>query len=260
VETLYLLEALDPDRSLSRVGRMMAIFPLIPRHSRIIVEAILRYPEVLEEVLIAASFLTGNSPFLLPQGEELAARRAHHSFQDPSGDFVSYLKIFRAYERAERKDDFCKKHYLDERIMGEIVNVKEQLALIVGDMGVPVTSGGSMSDYLSAIAKGLIQFVCVRTGRGVYRRLPATSWRARSSGPPGCTPARCRRWKKTASPESPPPCPGAWRRRRLSRRVEDPGTVNRKKPPGRKRSGKPPGRSPSGGRSSSSNPTKGKRR
>ncbi len=173
VETLYLLEALDPDRSLSRVGRMMAIFPLIPRHSRIIVEAILRYPEVLEEVLIAASFLTGNSPFLLPQGEELAARRAHHSFQDPSGDFVSYLKIFRAYERAERKDDFCKKHYLDERIMGEIVNVKEQLALIVGDMGVPVTSGGSMSDYLSAIAKGLIQFVCVRTGRGVYRSLTA---------------------------------------------------------------------------------------
>jgi hypothetical protein len=138
-----------------------------------IVEAIMRYPDVIEETLIAASFLTGNSPFLLPQGEEIAARKAHHDFRDSAGDFVSYLKIFRAYEEAEKKDSFCERYFLDTRIMGEIKNVKEQLALIVGDMGIPISSGGPLAHYLSAIARGLIQFVCARSGRGEYRSLTA---------------------------------------------------------------------------------------
>ncbi|MDR1932760.1 MAG: ATP-dependent RNA helicase [Spirochaetales bacterium] len=173
VETLFLLDALDKDRRLSPVGKLMVNFPLIPRHSRMIVEAIMNYPDVIEQTLIAASFLTGNSPFLLPQGEEITARNAHHTFRDPAGDFVSYLKIFRAYEAAPRKDAFCERYYFDARIMSEIKNVEEQLALIVGGMGIPVSSGGPVDHYLSAVARGLIQFVCARTGRGVYRSLTA---------------------------------------------------------------------------------------
>jgi hypothetical protein len=88
---------------------------------------------------------------------------------------MSYLKIFRAYEEAQLKDAFCERYYLDARIMSEIKNVQEQLALIVGDLGIPVSSGGPMSHYLSAVARGLIQFVCARTGRGVYRSLTAES-------------------------------------------------------------------------------------
>ena len=174
VETLFLLDALNPDRSLSNIGKMMVQFPLIPRHARMIVEAILRYPDVLEDLLTAASFLTGNSPFLLPQGEELEARKAHHTFQDPAGDFVSYLKILRAYDRAENKEKFCDRYFLDARVMAEIRNVKDQLALIVADMGIPLSSSrGSVREYLSAVSRGLIQFVCARSGRDGYRSLTA---------------------------------------------------------------------------------------
>jgi len=172
VETLELLDALTPERTLSSIGEMMAIFPLLPRHSRMIVEAIRRYPEVIEEVLIATSFLTTNSPFLLPQGEEIPARRAHHRYRDELGDFVSYLKLFQAYTDSPNKTKFCETRYLDERIMAEIANVKEQLGEIVSGMGVPIGSGGSHVDYLCAAATGLIQFVCVRRGRE-YRSLTA---------------------------------------------------------------------------------------
>ena len=74
---------------------MMCRFPILPKHARMIVEAIRDYPSVIEEVIIAATFLSVNSPFLLPPGEELEARRAHHSFRDPLGDFVSYLQDVR---------------------------------------------------------------------------------------------------------------------------------------------------------------------
>ena len=82
VDTLNMLGALDSDNTLSSIGKMMVYFPLEPRISRIIVEAIMRFPDCMENVLIAASFLSANSPFILPANEEMEARKAHHRFQD----------------------------------------------------------------------------------------------------------------------------------------------------------------------------------
>ena len=174
VETLRLLDAIDEQRELTPIGRMMAVFPLSPRHSRIIVEAIRTYPQVLEEALIAVSFLTSQTPFVLPPGEELAARKAHHRYRDAAGDFVSYLRLFAAYTDAPHKGKFCDARYLDERTMAEIANVKQQLGEIVGEMGIPISSNPADTEaYLSCIARGLIQFVCVHVGKGAYQSLTA---------------------------------------------------------------------------------------
>ncbi len=173
IETLRLLDALDEDNGLTETGRMMCLFPILPKHSRIIVEAIMKYPRVLEEVIVAATFLSVNSPFLLPAGEELEARRAHHSFRDPRGDFVSYLGMFEAFGKAKDRALFCDNFYLDLRVMNEIDNVSRQLVEIVSSMGIPIGSGGGVDDYLCAVSRGLIQFVCERTGKGIYRSLTA---------------------------------------------------------------------------------------
>ncbi len=173
VDTLNLLGALNEDNTLSSVGKMMVEFPLEPRVSRIIVESIMRYPDVLEEVLIAASFMSTHSPFILPPGEETDARKAHHAFRDIQGDFVSYVKLFRTYISMKNQTRFCQNNYLDERVMAEIANIKTQLQEEVSALGIPVLSGGSMDDYLCCIASGMIQFVCVREGRENYRSLTA---------------------------------------------------------------------------------------
>ncbi len=173
IETLNMLKALNEDHTLSQIGKLMVEFPLLPRQSRIIVEALLNYPNVVEEVLIAAAFLSAQSPFILPPGEEMDARAAHHSFRDDKGDFVSYLRIFRAYVQSSKPESFCKKNYLDERVMAEILNIKTQLEQIVSDIGIPILSGGSADDYLTCIATGMIQFVCVREKRENYKSLTA---------------------------------------------------------------------------------------
>jgi ATP-dependent helicase HrpA len=171
VETLNLLESIDDDRHLTEIGKMMAAFPMLPRHSRSIVEAIRRYPKVIEEVLIATSFLTASSPYLLPQGEEMEARKAHHTFRDPGGDFISYLMLYRAFVRSTDKEQFATRYYLDLKTLLEIKNVKEQLEEITSELGVPISSGGRLEDYIKSVSKGLIQFVCRRTGNGIYRSL-----------------------------------------------------------------------------------------
>jgi len=173
IETLRLLGALDEHREVTSIGQRMLAFPILPRLGRAIVEAINSYPRVLEEVLIGVAFLSTRNPFFLPPGEELEARKAHHSFRDPMGDFVSYLKLFRAFRRSKKPEDFCRRSYLDLRIMNEIVNIKAQLEEITSELGVPIGSGGEIADYLCCIARGLIQFVCVRSGRGIYKTATA---------------------------------------------------------------------------------------
>jgi ATP-dependent helicase HrpA len=173
VDTLNLLGALNSDHTLSAVGKLMVEFPLEPRVSRIIVESIMRYPDVLEEALISAAFLSAQSPFVLPPGEEMDARKAHHAFRDIQGDFVSYVKLFRTYQTMKNQARFCQNNYLDERVMAEITNIKTQLEEIVTHLEIPVTGGGGMDNYLCCIASGMIQFVCVREGKENYRSLTA---------------------------------------------------------------------------------------
>ncbi|MBQ6780013.1 MAG: ATP-dependent RNA helicase [Treponema sp.] len=173
IDTLNLLGALNEDRTLSAIGKMMTEFPLEPRVSRILVESIMRYPEVLDEALIATAFLSTTSPFVLPPGEEMDARKAHHAFRDIQGDFVSYVRLFRTYQSMKNQERFCKNNYLDEKVMQEIANIKQQLEEEVAALGIPITGGGSMDDYLCCIAAGMIQFVCVREGRENYRSLTA---------------------------------------------------------------------------------------
>jgi RNA helicase HrpA len=173
VETLNMLEALNPDNTLSKTGLIMAKFPLLPRISRIITEAILRYPEVMEQSIIAAAFLSAQTPFVLPPGEEADARQAHHRFRDIQGDFMTYVTLYNLFTKAEDTEEFCSMNYLDERVMLEIVNIKQQLEQIVSNDGIPVLSSGSTDDYLCCVAAGLIQFVCIRSDKESYRTLTA---------------------------------------------------------------------------------------
>lgn len=174
VRTLNMLKALEKDGTLSPIGKLMVEFPLEPRISRILVESIMRYPEVLEEVIIASSFLSTQSPFVLPVGEELNARQAHHSFRDIQGDFVSYVKLFKKYSEITNKEKFCKINYLDEKVMAEIENIKQQLEEIIGDrLKIPISNGGNMDNFLACITAGMIQFVCIRDGRESYKTLTA---------------------------------------------------------------------------------------
>jgi ATP-dependent helicase HrpA len=57
--------------------------------------------------------------------------------------------------------------------MLEIINIKAQLEEIVSENNIPIRSGGDAKDYLSAIARGLIQFVCIKKGRELYSSLTA---------------------------------------------------------------------------------------
>ncbi len=179
--TLKFINAIDEDRHLTPIGEKMVLFPLLPRHSRVIVEAIMRYPDVLGEVIQAVAFLSTKNPFLRPEGREDAARNRQSVFQDQIyGDFVGYLKLYSQYKEISEKgqkaeEKFCKNYFLDLQTMNEILHITEQLEEIVSRMGIPITKGGSTGDYLTCLAAGLLQYVCIRDDAFSYHSLTAQS-------------------------------------------------------------------------------------
>ncbi len=187
--TLKLLGAIDNNRHLTTIGEIMVKYPLLPRHSRCVYEAIKKYPNIILPVLICVSFLSCKTPFLLPPGEEDLARSAHKSFFDEYGDFVSYQKLYKKYKNLKTtklKEDFCQNNYLDVQSMDEIVHVTEQLANITRDLGVPVLEEDDnlsklpreefVHRLLVCLGTGLLQYVCVKTkARGMeYRTITTT--------------------------------------------------------------------------------------
>jgi len=138
VKYLKKIHALDDNRYLTSLGKLMLEFPLSPYHSKIVVTSMIQYPEVLHGILIVTSFLTSQQPFLLPLDQEREARIAHSIFSSPQGDFTTWITLFHRFRNTKDSKIFCQKHFLDEQIMNEIINVYEQLKNICNTLQVSV--------------------------------------------------------------------------------------------------------------------------
>ncbi len=179
IETLKYIGAIKDDLHLTSIGEMMIQFPLLPRLSRVIVEAIINYPSVLDPVITAVAFLSTKTPFILPPGKEYEAREIHHMLVDNAdGDFAAYLSIYRLYTKYDTdraREKFCTSHFLDKQTMDEIVHIKHQIEDIVSSMGVPISGAKtSMKDYLICLASGLRQYICMKTSGYSYHSLTAS--------------------------------------------------------------------------------------
>ncbi len=176
-ETLMIIGAIEKNHHLTGIGEMMTIFPLLPRLSRVIVEAIMNYPSVISDVLTAVAFLSAKTPYILPPGEELRARDAHHALADRVyGDFVTMLTLYGRYRSLgsrKEKQAYAKNHYLDFESLEEIVHIKDQLEAIVSGMGIPISESHSVPEYFCCLASGLRQYVCMKIDRFSYRSLTA---------------------------------------------------------------------------------------
>lgn len=191
--TLRILNAIDQNRHLTDISQIMVRYPLLPRHSRCLVEALRTYPEMIRPVVICISFLSGRTPFILPPGEEDLARSAHRRFNSEFGDFISYQSIYRKYtsmESNKKREDFCKSNYLDMQSMDEIVHITNQLCQITDELGIPVKECDitDAEDFahrlLVCMGAGLLQYVCLKKRNSIYRNIttdeiyihPGSAW------------------------------------------------------------------------------------
>jgi hypothetical protein len=135
-----------------------------------VIEAAERFESVVDDVLVVGAFMSGRSPWVIPEGEVDVARSAHALLHHHMGDACSELAVYRSWERAKDKERFCHRHYLDPEVMRFTRKAHEQLREIAEKQGIVLRGGGSAEDLVKAIATGLADKV-LRRDENMYETI-----------------------------------------------------------------------------------------
>lgn len=165
IDQLQTLGALDRERRLTDAGRMMAALPLSPPLGRMVVEALVRFVEVADEVLQLAAWLSGRSAFIYPAEQEQRARQRHEQFADALGDPTTALQVLRAWHEVHDRAAFCARNFLDPAVLGFADHAYRQLVDMAQKLGHEVKSGGSKELVVRCVAAGFAQNMLINRGR-----------------------------------------------------------------------------------------------
>jgi ATP-dependent helicase HrpA len=131
------LGALEPDGSLSEIGRDLARLPVDPTVGRMILQA--RREKALNEVLVIAAGLSVQDPRERPLDKQDQADSMHRKFAHPESDFLVLLNIWESYHgefeqmTQAKLRRFCREHFLSYTRMREWRDVHSQLVQVLGE-------------------------------------------------------------------------------------------------------------------------------
>jgi len=165
IKMLETMGAIDNERNLTRIGKRMMPFPLSPSLSRMVVEAADRFPQVVDEVLMVAAFMSAHSPFLYPQGEEAEARAMQRVLAHPLGDAMTAVNALSRFLASHHPEAFAREHYLDPDVMAFVRKAHRQLCDIAQNMGIVIQGGGDPTLVVRSVATGFAHQILRSQGR-----------------------------------------------------------------------------------------------
>ncbi|HED54964.1 MAG TPA: ATP-dependent RNA helicase HrpA, partial [Phycisphaerales bacterium] len=138
-DTLIELNAMDHNRTLTKIGKQLARLPVDPRIGRILVAA--AEEGVLSEGLVIASFLEIRDPRDRPADKRDAADAKHARWNDATSDFIGILNLWDFYHtqkdklsRSQLRRD-CKSNFLSYQRMREWTDTHRQLRDLCKQVG-----------------------------------------------------------------------------------------------------------------------------
>lgn len=164
LESLYALGAIDENTNITSEGLDMAVFPVEPRVSRMLLESI--SIGVSWEILAVASALQVRDLFQKPRGtrrqqdmldyEQVMAERA-----DPDGDHVTYANLFAEMDDQGVSEGRCRETFVNYIAVKRGMEVRSQLAVFLKRFG-KLRSLGLVESSGEARSKAIRR--CVATG------------------------------------------------------------------------------------------------
>jgi ATP-dependent helicase HrpA len=180
--TLVELGASTAEGRLTHIGRAMSLLPLDPRLSRMLLASV--DERVTNEMLVVAAGLAIQDPRIRPQESRDAADFAHARFADPASDFLTFLRIWRAW-RTETRDAagkevgssarrrWCEKNWLSHQRMREWSDTVQQLKeLFAEHFELKVGDADDAPDYgrfHRAVIAGFPSHIGLRTEKGEFK-------------------------------------------------------------------------------------------
>jgi ATP-dependent helicase HrpA len=159
---------------LTDIGRRLAKLPLDPKLGRILLAGTEQH--CLEEVAVIASALSVPDPRDRPADKQTQADQKHAPFRDEHSDFLSLLKLWKAF--SDKRDElsraklrgWCKENFLSYLRLTEWHDVHGQVMEVVkGELAMKLnTQPASYESIHRALLAGLLSQVAERKEQGEY--------------------------------------------------------------------------------------------
>lgn len=129
---------------LTALGRRMALFPLDPRYSKLLLTA----PEYgcLEEMLSIVAVISGENIFVTMTEKREQAALAHAKFESKYGDHLTLLNVYRAFQKTDKIKLWCHDNFLNTRNLLYAKDVRNQLKEICDKCHIPESTCGNNLD------------------------------------------------------------------------------------------------------------------
>ena len=161
VRLLEELQAMDPERRVTRLGRQIAGLPVDPRLGRMLLAAARQ--RCLAEMLVIAAFLETQDPRERPAEMQQQADEKHALFADGRSDFITVLNLWRAFgEQAAALSGnqlrrWCREHFLSFLRMREWQDLHHQLTRSVRELDLrPNRAPAGYAELHQAVLTGFL--------------------------------------------------------------------------------------------------------
>ena len=170
LETLWLLDALDSDGNLTKLGRRMAEFPMAPEESKMLLAAV--DLGCADDIITIVAMLSVQTVFYRPREKQAQADERKRKFHSPEGDHCTLLEVYRHWERQGFSTDWCFENFIVERSLKRAQDVRKQLIGIMEKFGLRIVSArAEYSRVRKAICAGYFRNACQRDKEEGYRIL-----------------------------------------------------------------------------------------
>ncbi|CAM9579809.1 unnamed protein product [Ectocarpus fasciculatus] len=140
MEALYVLDALDDEGLLTRLGRKMAEFPLEPCLSKMLIISV-EYG-CAEEILTIVAMLSVENPFYRPKEKSAQADMKKAKFNQQEGDHLTFLAVYEAWKASKFSNPWCFENFIQARAMRRAQDVRKQLVTILDRYKMEIISAG----------------------------------------------------------------------------------------------------------------------
>ena len=189
LKTLFLLGALDAKKELTAIGQSMSHFPLESHLARIVL-ASKDFGCILDVIDIVSILAASSKLFVESTEQREASAEARRKFRHPSGDHMTMLNVFRAYDEiaaAENKGgrrEWCRQQFVNERTLKEAGDIRTQLRTTCERMGIDwrTSRPDSEEPLLRSLVYGLVQHSAFLQPDGTYKQTMGQSVRFTNSG------------------------------------------------------------------------------
>ena len=171
---LHELEAVKPDDTVTRLGKMIARFPIDPRLARMLIRA--SDFGCLREMMIIVSVLSIQDPRDLSQENRQAANEKFKQWQDAKSDFTGWLNLWgeiNKQKKALSRNQFakwCKKQYLSWLRVREWQDIYQQIREQARELRLYFNSSEADIDLVHrAILSGIPSHVAYHDQDGLYK-------------------------------------------------------------------------------------------